>query len=130
MHSSPLASIGDRFTAQFIDGLAALTVAAIFLLANNALSLLFWFVAPLGWLLYILFCDALPGGQSLGKKFTGSAVVHVKTGRPCNFWQSFVRNLTLVVLGIFDWVFIMGEKRRRLGDYLAGTEVIRLAAQA
>ena len=58
----PLASIGERFTAQFIDGLVGMFFGAI------------------------LF----------------------------------------VVLGIVDIAFILGKSRRRLGDYLVGTKVVRL----
>jgi uncharacterized RDD family membrane protein YckC len=36
-----------------------------------------------------------------------------------------VRNLSLAVLGIFDCAPIAGKKRRRVGDYLAGTMVVK-----
>jgi uncharacterized RDD family membrane protein YckC len=29
-------------------------------------------------------------------------------------------------LGFVDWVFIVGKQRRRLGDFLARTRVVRL----
>lgn len=70
--SKPLARIGQRFTAQFVDGLVALAVGLVFYGVVKA------FMLPLevaigGWLLYLLPCDGLPGGQSLGKLFNWSA---------------------------------------------------------
>lgn len=79
----------------------------------------------MGWLLYLLLCDGLPGGQSLGKRLTKISVVHVTTGKPCSYWQSCARNFTMV-LGVFDAVFIVGKQRRRLGDYLGRTKVVQL----
>lgn len=119
----PLASIGDRFTAQFIDGLVAIGLGAgLFYLAR----MFGWplGLAILGWLAYLILCDALPKGQSIGKMITRIAVVHVETEQPCTVWRSFVRNLSMVALGIFDAVFIVGKQRRRFGDYLAGTKVV------
>ncbi|MGV3517710.1 hypothetical protein [Luteitalea sp.] len=43
---------------------------------------------------------------------------------PCSSWQSFVRNLSLLILGVIDWAFIFGKRRQRLGDKLAHTVVI------
>jgi len=71
------------------------------------------------------FVDGLPGGQSLGKRFTHTGVVHVDSELPCTYWQSCVRNVAMV-LGVIDAAFIVGKQRRRLGDMLAGTKVIQL----
>lgn len=119
-----LASIGDRFTAQFIDGLIALALGALIYYIAKSVD---WplEIAFLGWLFYLLVCDALPGGQSLGKRFTRSSVVHIKTEAPCRYWQSVVRNFPILVLGVFDIIFIIGKSRRRLGDYLANTKVVK-----
>lgn len=120
----PLASIGDRFTAQFIDGLIAFAVGAAFYYGAKALDWpLEW--AFIGWLMYLLICDGLPGGRSLGKRVTRSSVVHVDTEQPCTYWRSALRNFPTLVLGIIDIVFIVGKQRRRLGDYLAGTKVVK-----
>ena len=37
-----------------------------------------------------------------------------------------MRNLLLVLLGIIDWVFIVGDTRRRLGDRAAYTIVVKI----
>ncbi|WP_157270073.1 RDD family protein [Azohydromonas aeria] len=123
--SQPLASIGERFTVQFIDALAGMAVAVVTYMLVKMLRLAEeWLIVT--WAAYLLFCDGLPGGRSLDKRVTHSAVVHVDTGEPCGYWRSVVRNLPLMVLGVFDAVFIVGSRRRRLGDYLAGTRVVRL----
>lgn len=72
---------------------------------------------------YLLFKDAWRG-QSIGKRILRIKVVHKTTGRPCSAPQSFLRNL-LHILGIFDWVFIFGKEKRRLGDIAANTCVVR-----
>jgi uncharacterized RDD family membrane protein YckC len=74
---------------------------------------------------YYLFADALPGGQSYGKRLLGMVVVDAKTGAPCRVWQSVVRNLTLAFLGPLDWLFIFGARHQRLGDMAAGTIVVQ-----
>lgn len=121
-----LASIGSRFTAQFIDSLIAIGLAVATYIAAKSFGLaLGWLFVV--WLAYLLLCDALPRGQSLGKIVMKIAVVHVRTGEPCSVWRSLVRNLSLAVLGIFDCAPIVGKGRRRVGDYLAGTVVVNNA---
>jgi uncharacterized RDD family membrane protein YckC len=120
-----LASIGDRFTAQFLDSLVAFAVGAAMYVVAGIVSLP-QELAFLAWFLYLLLCDGLPGGQSIGKKFTKSSVVHFETGQPCSYMQSVARNFCLLVLGFVDWVFIVGKQRRRLGDFLARTRVVRV----
>lgn len=121
----PLASIGDRFTAQFIDGLVALAVGAAFYYFARVLAWPLELVF-IGWLAYLLVCDGLPGGQSLGKRFTGSAVVHVRTEQPGTYWQSLVRNTSMLALGVVDAAFIVSKQRRRFGDYVARTKVVKV----
>jgi uncharacterized RDD family membrane protein YckC len=77
-------------------------------------------------LAYLLLADGLPGGQSMGKRILGIAVVDRRTHEPGTYGQSLGRNLLLAVLGIFDWVFIFGHTRQRLGDRAANTIVVRL----
>ncbi|WP_459742710.1 RDD family protein [Pseudomonas sp. 3A(2025)] len=72
---------------------------------------------------YFLLADALPGGQSLGKRLLSIAVVDRKTFKACTPGQSFTRNSgTLIVL---DWIWIFMEARMRLGDMFAKTIVIQ-----
>ncbi|WP_240051852.1 RDD family protein [Pseudomonas arsenicoxydans] len=74
---------------------------------------------------YYLFSDAMPKGQSVGKKLLGMCVIDEGSYLDCNLYQSFVRNITTPFLSIFDWIFIFFGSRKRLGDMLASTIVIR-----
>ena len=78
------------------------------------------------WLSYFLIKDALPNGQSFGKKSMKIKVVSIRSGKNCNLLQSVVRNIVLFIpaLSIADLLWIGRYERRRLGDVLAGTIVI------
>lgn len=118
----PLASQGRRLAAQIVDGL----VAIVFLFSAIPLADLnekLTPVAPLLFFAYYFFSDGFPNGQSLGKRLLGIRVVVDETGAPCSIWRSFVRNVTQI-LGIFDWIWIFGDKRKRAGDILAHTRVV------
>jgi uncharacterized RDD family membrane protein YckC len=54
----------------------------------------------------------------------GLQVIDVRTGGPCTYGQSFIRNLLLLALGFIDWLFIFGATRQRLGDRAASTIVV------
>ena len=122
--TKPLASIGQRFTSQFVDDLVGLAIGVLVFIAARSLALPLE-LSFIGFVAYVFLCDGLPGGQSLGKRFTKTAVVSASTEEPCRYWQSVVRNIAMV-LGFIDAVFILGKQRRRLGDYIAGTKVVRL----
>jgi uncharacterized RDD family membrane protein YckC len=123
--NQPLASLSQRFNAQFVDGLAAPVLAIVAYQIAELLGLPTW-VIFLAWALYLLLCDGFPKGQSLGKMLTKIAVVDAHTNQPCKYGQSVLRNAPLMVLGFFDAIFIFGKERRRLGDLLASTKVVRL----
>lgn len=121
-----LASLPKRWLGQFIDGLAAIALPGL-VVGGMALfgSKEEWMVA-IGitlWIGYFLFADGFNEGRSVGKLIVGTRVVDTRTGDSCSFWQSFLRNI-FYIFGIFDWIFIFGEKRQRLGDMAAKTVVI------
>ena len=122
--NKPLASIGQRFTSQFVDDLIGVALGVAVFNAARSFELPLE-LAFLAFAAYVFLCDGMPGGQSIGKRFTKTAVVSATTDVPCRYWQSVVRNIAMV-LGVIDAVFILGKQRRRLGDYLAGTRVVRL----
>lgn len=74
---------------------------------------------------YFLLSDALPNGQSIGKRILGIYVVSKTTGEPCKLWQSVARNLFSPVLGAIDAIVLLGKERQRLGDIFANTIVLR-----
>jgi uncharacterized RDD family membrane protein YckC len=124
--SLPLATFGERFAGHFLD--SAVSCGGIFLGTHIGTSLgvgptpaVVMFVA------YLLFSDGLGNGQSFGKKLVNIAVVDQKTGAPCTFAGSLLRNL-LRVFGVFDWAFAFGERRQRLGDKAARTIVVKVPA--
>ena len=121
-----LAHPGKRFQGQFIDGLVA------YLLGFVSFYLLDMFIGrelavysglAVG-VTYFLLSDALPNGQSIGKKILNMRVVNKKTKESCSLFQSFLRNVTFP-LGLFDWMFIFFGSHRRLGDFIASTIVIK-----
>jgi uncharacterized RDD family membrane protein YckC len=73
---------------------------------------------------YYLFCDALPNGQSLGKRVCRTAVVGYPYPTNCTLFQSFLRNVPKMVFSVLDGLFVLFGLRRRLGDMLAKTIVI------
>lgn len=119
-----LASVESRLGAQVVDGLVALSMFFVAVPAA-ALSESFTLLGPILSILYYLLSDALPGGQSLGKRLLKIAVVEETSGLPCTLAQSAMRNGTQV-LGFLDWLWIFGEQRKRAGDFLAHTRVISL----
>jgi len=120
-------SIWDRAMAHLIDQfmlvpIGFLTAVITELLlgeANSSKGL--WVIACL---LYFLFSDALPNGQSIGKKICKIAVVNYETRWPSGMFESFVRNLILLLAGYIDLFFIFSAEKRRLGDRAAGTIVV------
>jgi uncharacterized RDD family membrane protein YckC len=72
---------------------------------------------------YLLFADVLGKGAGPGKRLAGIRVVDTQTGKTCSFAKTLVRSV-LVLLGPLDWSWILGRRRRRLGDLVAGTDVI------
>ena len=122
-----LASRSSRLLGQLVDGVIALVPLLIALIVssiNERLGHPVIIVALLLALGYYFLADGLPGGGSYAKQWMNLAVVDATSRQPCTFWQSFVRNLLLALLGPLDWIFIFGSHRQRLGDIAAGTVVI------
>lgn len=132
--SSPiiLASISRRAASKAIDGSAALL---IFLAVRLTATALVTHVpdlttkgvnvaACIAAFAYLLLADALPNGQSIGKRVLSIAVVDRTSFRPATLAQSFTRNTGALI--ILDWIWIFLESRMRLGDMYAKTIVIQV----
>jgi uncharacterized RDD family membrane protein YckC len=122
-YPSPL----DRAVAHLIDQIALIPIGLIFaflfrLIPTDSDQLSNLWVFPC--ILYFLFSDALPKGQSIGKKILKISVVDFNSRIPSGLFQSFIRNVVLLFLGFIDVFFIFSSNRRRLGDLAAGTIVI------
>lgn len=123
-----LAGRFKRWLGQVLDNILpavaiGLVVGISALTGPEVLSVMVGGIGGVLYVLYMLFADGLSEGQSWGKRIVGTKVIDMRTGEPCTYWQSFVRNI-FYILGILDWIFIFGEKRQRLGDIVAGTVVI------
>jgi uncharacterized RDD family membrane protein YckC len=123
-----MASRTSRFFAKLFDCavLVAILIPSILLSGTSDKffgdGLLFQISAVI-FFLYLFFEDAL-GGQSIGKRVMRIAVVGSASRRPCNLFQSLIRNLSIVVFSVFDILMIAGNKKLRLGDRIAGTVVV------
>ena len=122
----PLATLGQRLMAQIIDGVIYFVIVVLSVLSSVPFGFGGIVVGVLVAGLYLLFQDGLKGGQSYGKRFVNTAVIDTRTGEWCGFGQSFLRNFLLSLLSFVDWIFILGQKRQRLGDMAANTAVIRV----
>jgi len=83
-------------------------------------------ISTLAYCLYFLIKDALPNGQSFGKKTMKIKVVSSKTAKNCTIPQSIIRNIVNLIpfINIADAIFAGRYQRQRMGDILAGTIVI------
>lgn len=123
-----LAGLFKRWLGQVLDNVLPMlalgcTVFIAALSGSDILPIIVGSMGGIGIILYILFADGMNEGQSWGKKIVGTRVIDMRTGDPCTYGQSFVRNI-FYLLGFFDWIFIFGARRQRLGDIVAGTVVI------
>jgi len=127
----PKAQVLNRGIAKLID--LFIVVAA---------SQLILPVGFLGGLAYILVADGFAGGRSIGKRLIGLETVLPDRRVSAGFRESIIRNLPFAVaqlafaipyvgwlvsvaIIVFEAVLILGnEQGRRLGDEIAGTQVL------
>ena len=125
-----LASPKRRYLGQFIDILitwavfiACLYVANKFAIQQDYAGIISVSMAGI----YFVFSDALPNGQTVGKKLLNISVIDKQSGKYCSLWQSFLRNILTPVLGAIDAIFILSRKRQRIGDMMADTIVVKIS---
>ena len=134
-----LAKLASRSLAQAIDLAVQLTllvvgtlaVAGVVSFVDNALSaaltLVFYLLVIVG---YQVAVETVTRGRSLGKLALGLRVVR-EDGGPIRFRHAFVRGLLSVVelwlsFGSIALITSLASARgKRLGDFLAGTVVVR-----
>lgn len=88
-------------------------------------------------LVYALTKDGWRGGAGIGKRLLGLRVVDVNLGAPCTLMRAALRGAAMVALTSVPyggWVIepvvaVIAAGGRRLGDHLAGTQVVVNAAQ-
>ncbi|HWQ15383.1 MAG TPA: RDD family protein [Roseiflexaceae bacterium] len=136
-----IAGIGSRFLAAIIDSLIIVVAQALVLyllgLATTSLPFAESVMVAVGallsflilWGYYIVF-ELVWSGQSPGKRAIGLRVVR-EGGRPITFTSAAIRNLVRIVdflpalYGIGVVVMFIDRRARRLGDFAAGTLVVK-----
>ncbi|MBU7570816.1 MAG: RDD family protein [Flavobacterium sp.] len=114
----------NRFLGLIIDGIIAYIPMFVFafIAALAGVGLIYY----IGWLLgvgYTLLRDALPGGQSIGKKIMKYAAVKQDgSSLEGDYATSATRNVTLFI-PLLDLILVLIDKPR-LGDDLAKTKVV------
>jgi len=127
----PKAQVLNRFIAKLIDLFLAAAAAEV--------------IAPVGFLAgmaYLLVADGFAGGRSIGKRLIGLQTILPDTREAAGFRESIIRNIPFAVAHLvfavpyvgwlatgaivaFEAILIIGNERgRRLGDELAGTQVL------
>ena len=83
------------------------------------------FLLGIAWLfLYCLFKDCLFGRRSLGKLICGLAIQNSETGEKASYGSLILRNPTFVIVQI-EGIVVLVNNGKRLGDYIAKTQVVR-----
>jgi uncharacterized RDD family membrane protein YckC len=136
------AGIGSRFLAAFIDYLAILGFAIVLggvcaLIGSNGLTTLATVLFLTGAFLllwgYFIIYETVWSGQTPGKRGVRTRVLKT-SGYPIGFGEAVVRNLIRIVdflpfmYGIGAITMFISPRARRLGDYAAGTIVVKEAA--
>jgi uncharacterized RDD family membrane protein YckC len=126
----PRAEIWPRILAKAADLLVAILFALIVPSVGGILGIV-----------YLLLADAMPNGQSPGKRLLGIKAVHVPTRLSCNTRQSVIRNLPIAVafgfalnpilalvaipIALFELYMVATDPLGvRIGDVFADTQVI------
>lgn len=135
----PLASIGDRILAYFIDSLVLFGYAMLIVFVNSEISqfpdFLNYFFGFL-YLIYDLVCEILLEGQTIGKRQARIKVVRIDGAQPT--WSSYFLRWLIGLLearlvpfyGVIAMLtIVIGGKGQRLGDLAAGTCVVKLQTQ-
>jgi uncharacterized RDD family membrane protein YckC len=110
-----------------VSGHAAIGMATMILMLAAYLVMglgLIWFFV------YYFLKDAWQKGCSIGKRLFGLMVIGTSSNTPCTRWQSVFRNIgyLLPLTQMLDpFAVLQDAQGRRVGDYLAGTQVIAAA---
>ena len=124
-----LATVGIRYVGQCIDGIIAIILFLICMYLIQLFKLDGEWVEYLSIIIsvsYFLLSDALPRGQSIGKRILKIAAIDKDSGKPCDLVQSLVRNILTPIIGIIDCFFMLFGRKQRLGDMMANTVVINV----
>ncbi len=136
-----IAGIGSRFIAALVDTLILFVLQMAFFcvfwafmvqssIGNWLAALVMLFVFVLNWG-YFIFFEMISNGQTPGKSWIGLRVIRTD-GLPITLVDSLIRNLVRLIdflplyylIGLIT--MFVSDQTRRLGDYAAGTLVVRV----
>lgn len=106
------------------EKVVGLLAAWFFVSISHSLEVTLFTITFLVPYLYLLFADALPRGQSPGKRVMRISVVGFPFETYCTPFRSLLRNFPKILFSVLDAIFVFFGHRRRLGDMLGGTIVI------
>jgi uncharacterized RDD family membrane protein YckC len=134
----PVASLGDRILAYFIDVLIIIAyfILVLILLINsntNSIAIIIVTLVAPPFLYHLLF-EIFMNGQSPGKRQMNIKVVRLDGTSPTigNYlirWLLRLIEIDFLSGAVAILVIALGGKGQRLGDIAAGTAVIRLVKQ-
>jgi len=116
----------DRWSSMIRDHFAfSLFIIPLFIpffiLSDNNLKVsdaLFYLVMGL------YFNKDVLGSRSVAKRFLGQIVIDIKTGQPASEIKCAIRNFT-AMFWMIEGIIIFFSPNRRIGDFIAGTKVVR-----
>lgn len=142
-----MASVGTRFLAALIDhliqGAAIITILILVYAAYNVFDFFKsagnWAIAAVVFVIgglilliigYFTLFESLWSGQTPGKRWMKLRVIR-EDGRAVGFFEALVRNMLRVIdllpsgyaIGVVT--IIVSDQSRRIGDYVAGTVVVK-----
>ena len=121
----PIESLGAR-SLRALAKMLDLTLIFLVCWALFAAKIVTSFFGIFGaFLLLAILWDAAIPGRSIGKVLFRLQVVSERTLRPCSALQAIGRNASFLFLPILDWGFILARDRRRVGDSLCSTAVLK-----
>jgi uncharacterized RDD family membrane protein YckC len=145
----PMAGIGSRFLAMAVDTLIQFGVGLVALIVVGFLGVFgalagiqqnsVWVVAAFVIVVFLLmygyfaFFEIIWNGQTPGKRIAGIRVVK-ESGRPLTAAETIGRNLLRIVdqlpgfyaIGVL--VALLNAQNKRIGDFIAGSIVVREAS--
>lgn len=132
VYTPKLATPLSRITAFLIDIFGVYFCIVILMtpfrivLSESALTVTAWIVFTI-YMAYFFLRDAFPH-YCIGKRIMSiRTVTNDDESKPCGIWQSFLRNLVVILspLNLLEiFVLLLRKDRRRIGDFLASTKVI------
>jgi len=126
----PLAPLSTRFLGHLYDVSVVYAGVMLATALDTALS-----KEPLLPMLFLLALGAINlfliarQGQSLGKVLAGTRIVSMDD-RPIEAWRVALLRWPVMLLGLIDILFLLGESRRALHDRSAGTRVVAAETSA